>query len=172
VRDYTHKGNGINEYFRGDFFMTTLKDCLYKTIHRNKKPLKAIAEEIEMAESYLTRSALPDLEESETGTGCRFPLKKLIPLIHATDDFCTLDFIERSLGRVAVKLPGAKVGALRDVCRLSLRAVSEFGELMREVEKSLADNVIKPAEMERIREECFQTIEALLTLMNTLEKQK
>ena len=152
--------------------MTTLKDCLYKTIHRNKKPLKAIAEEIEMAESYLTRSALPDLDESETGTGCRFPLKKLIPLVRATDDYSTLDFIERSLGRVAVKLPTAKVGALRDVCRLSLRAVSEFGELMQEVEKSLTDNVIKPVEMERIRDEGYQAIEALMTLLHALEKQK
>jgi hypothetical protein len=152
--------------------MTTLKDCLYKTIHRNKKPLKAIAEEIEMAESYLTRSALPDLDECETGTGCRFPLKKLIPLVHATGDFSVLDFIERSLGRVAVKLPSAKVGALRDVCRLSLRAVSEFGELMQEVEKSLADNIIKPDEMERIREEGYQAIEALLTLVHAMEKQK
>lgn len=26
--------------------MTTLKECLYRTIHRNKKPLKAIAEEV------------------------------------------------------------------------------------------------------------------------------
>lgn len=59
--------------------MSTLKECLYATIHRNKKPLKLIAEEIGMSENYLTRSALPDLEESDTGSGCRFPLKKSIP---------------------------------------------------------------------------------------------
>lgn len=152
--------------------MATLKDCLYQTIHRNKKPLKAIAEEIEMAESYLTRSALPDPDESETGTGCRFPLKKLIPLIRASDDFSTLDFIEAALGRVAVKLPAVKTGSLRDVCRLSLRAVSEFGEVMREVEKSMADQVVTSHEMDRIRDEGYQAIQALLTLMHAVEKQK
>jgi hypothetical protein len=152
--------------------MTTLKDCLYRTIHRNKKPLKAIAEEIEMAESYLTRSALPDLDESETGTGCRFPLKKLIPLVRATGDFSALDFIERSLGRVAVKLPGSKAGSLRDICRLTLRAVSEFGEVMQEVEKSMADQLVTREELDQIREEGYQAIEALLALMHALEKQK
>jgi hypothetical protein len=152
--------------------MTTLKDCLYKTIHRNKKPLKAIAEEIEMAESYLTRSALPDLEESDTGTGCRFPLKKLIPLVRTTGDFSTLDFIERSLGRVAVKLPDVKGASPSEICRLSLRAVSEFGALMGEVEKSMADQVILQSEIERVREEGYHTIEAILRLISTLEKQK
>jgi hypothetical protein len=149
--------------------MTTLKDCLYKTIHRNKKPLKAIAEEIEMAESYLTRSALPDLDESETGTGCRFPLKKLIPLIHATDDFCTLDFIERSLGRVAFSLPSGKNG-LNDICRLTLRSVKEFGELMAAIDKSMADNVLSADETDRIRKEGWDAIQAIMTLMNAVEK--
>lgn len=77
---------------------TTLRECLYNTIHRSKKPLKVIAEEIGMSENYLTRAALPDPEESETGTGCRFPLKKLIQLIRATGDYSVLDNIEHSLG--------------------------------------------------------------------------
>jgi hypothetical protein len=171
VRDYTHKENGINEYFRGEFFMTTLKDCLYKTIHRNKKPLKAIAEEIEMAESYLTRSALPDPDECETGTGCRFPLKKLIPLVHATGDFSVLDFIERSLGRVAFSLPSGKKD-LNGICRLTLRSVKEFGELMAAIEKSMADDRLTLEETDRIRKEGWDAIQAIMTLINTVEKQK
>lgn len=147
----------------------TLKDRLYETIHRSNKPLKAIAEEIGMSENYLARAALPDLEESDTGSGCRFPLKKLIPLVRSTGDFGVLDFVERSLGRVAVKLPDVKGGSLRDICRLSLRAVSEFGDMMREVEKSVADQVVTADEMARVREEGYHTIEAVLTLINAME---
>jgi hypothetical protein len=151
--------------------MTTLKDCLYRTIHRNKKPLKAIAEEIEMAESYLTRGALPDPDESDTGTGCRFPLKKLIPLIRATDDFSTLDFIEASLGRVAFSLPSGKKD-LNGVCRLTLRSVKEFGQLMAAIEKSMADDLLTVGETDRIRKEGYEAIQAIMTLIHAVEKQK
>lgn len=150
----------------------TLKDCLYRTIHRNKKPLKAIAEEIGMRENYLSRAALPDPEESETGTGCRFPLKRLIPLIRATGDYSVLDHIERSLGRVAVNLPAADAGSLRDVCRLALRAVSEFGELMREVEKSMSDDLVTASELERVQAEAYQAVAAILRLIGSMEKDK
>lgn len=151
--------------------MTTLKDCLYRTIHRNKKPLKAIAEEIEMAESYLTRSALPDPDESETGTGCRFPLKKLIPLVRATDDYSTLDFIEAALGRVAFALPSGKKD-VNSICRLTLRSVKEYGELMAAIEKSMADNLLTVQETDRIRREGYEAIQAIMTLIHAVEKQK
>jgi hypothetical protein len=151
--------------------MTTLKECLYQTIHRNNKPLKAIAEEIGMAESYLTRSALPDPDESDTGTGCRFPLKKLIPLIHATGDFAVLDFIELSLGRVAFALPVGKKD-VNGICRLALRSVKEFGELMAAIDKSMADSLLTVQETERIRREGYEAIQTIMTLIHAVEKQK
>lgn len=149
--------------------MGTLKDCLYRTIHRNEKPLKLIAELLDVSESYLARAALPDQEESETGTGCRFPLKKLIPLIEVTGDFQVLDFIERSLGRVAINAPKS-VNSLSDMCRLSLRSVKEFGELMSNVEVSLSDGRITPEEKERIGMEGYQAIQAIVALMQAIEK--
>jgi len=148
--------------------MTTLRDCLYRTIHRNGKPLKAIAEEIGMAESYLSRSALPDMEDSETGTGCRFPLKKLIPLIRATDDYSVLDFIEQSLGRVAIRIPKAS-SDLSDVCRLTMKSVKEFGQLMSEVESSMADGNISDKERSRIRMEGYEAVQAIMNLVKSVE---
>ena len=150
--------------------MTTLKDCLYSTIHRNHKPLKAIAEEIGMAESYLTRSALPEPDDSDTGTGCRFPLKKLIPLIHATGDFGVLDHIERSLGRVAIELPATPSREIKDICRLTLRAVREFGELMSVIERSMADNLVTDSELDRVRKEGYEAVQAIMTLIKALER--
>lgn len=148
----------------------TLRESLYDTIHRNKKPLKAIAEEIGMTENYLTKAALPDQDESETGTGCRFPLKKLVPLVRTTGDFAVLDAIEHSLGRVAVKMPDPTRGKLQDVCRLSLKAVRDFGELMAQVEKSLQDDLVTEQEMERIRKEAGKAFQAIVNLTYALEK--
>jgi len=148
--------------------MNTLRDCLYKTIHRNEKPLKAVAEEIGMAESYLSRSALPDTEDSDTGSGCRFPLKKLIPLIHATGDFSVLDFIEQSLGRVAISLPRASKD-LPDICRLTMQTVKEFGQLISEIEEGVADGKISKKEQSRIRKEGHEAIQAIMNLIKAVE---
>ncbi len=146
----------------------TLRECLYETIHRNKKPLKLIAEEIGMSENYLTRAALPDPEESDTGTGCRFPLKKIIPLIRCTGDFSTLDFIEQSLGRVAFLLPAPSLN-LPDVYRLTMISVREFGHLMAEVETAVSDGSISRQETDRIRKEGYEAIQAMVNLLKNLE---
>jgi hypothetical protein len=152
-------------------FMSTLKDCLYATIHRNRKPLKAIAEELGMSENYLTRSALPDLEESETGSGCRFPLKKLVPLIRATGDFSVLDHIEDSLGRVAIPIPKA-AGASAEIVRLTMKSVKEFGELMSVLDDSIADGRLTGEEIARLRSESYDAIQAISALMYQIENVK
>lgn len=148
----------------------TIREALYDTVHRNKKPLKAIAEEIGLSENYLTKMVLADKEESETGTGCRFPLSKIIPVIRATGDFSVLDCIERSLGRVAIKTPPPTSASLRDVCRLSLRAVSEFGELMETVERGLADGTVTEAELDRVKKEAGEAFQAIVNLTFALER--
>ena len=123
-----------------------------------------------MAESYLSRSALPDMEDSETGTGCRFPLKKLIPLIHATDDYSVLDFIEQSLGRVAIRLP--KISSdLSDLCRLTMQSVKEFGQLMSEIESGIADGKITNNERSRILKEGHEAIQAIMALIKSVESE-
>jgi hypothetical protein len=143
----------------------TLRDSLYNTIHRNKKPLKLIAEEIGISENYLTRAALPEPEETETGSGCRFPLKKLVPLIRATNDFSVLDVIEHSLGRFGVLLPPPAGTPTADICRLTMKSIAEFGELVSEIERSLSDNKVSKKEREKIVREGYQAVEAILSMV-------
>jgi hypothetical protein len=143
----------------------TLRDSLYNTIHRNKKPLKLIAEEIGISENYLTRAALPEPEETETGSGCRFPLKKLVPLIMATNDFSVLDVIEHSLGRFGVLLPPPAGTPTADICRLTMKSIAEFGELVSEIERSLSDNKVSKKEREKIVREGYQAVEAILSMV-------
>lgn len=149
----------------------TLKDNLYRTIHQNKKSLKAIAEEIGMSENYLYRSALPDTDESDTGTGCRFPINKMIPLIRSTDDFSVLDYIERNLGRVAIAIPPKRQKPLSDMCRSTVRATAAFGELVSTIEKSLADGTMEKSECDLIQDEGYKAIQTILALMQ-LSKNK
>lgn len=144
----------------------TLKDNLYKTIHKNEKPLKAIAEEIGVSENYLTRSALPDADESDTGSGCRFPLNKLIALIKATGDYAVLDYIERVLGRVAIAVLSKRQKPILDVCRSTVKATAVFGEFVGEISKSIDDGNLTESECDRIQDEGYHAIQAILTLMN------
>lgn len=149
--------------------MKTLKEALYDTIHRGEKPLKVVAEEIGVSINYLTRAALPDLEESETGTGCRIPLNKLIPLIRATNDFQVLDAIEHSLGRCGVLLPPLGRMSAAYTASVSIKAIGEFGELLKEIEKSTKDRKITSAERDRIQREGYQTIQSIYQLMAACE---
>lgn len=148
--------------------MNTLRECLYATVHRNRKPLKAIAEEIGVSENYLMRSALPDPEESETGSGCRFPLKKLIPLIRVTGDFSVLDLIEDSLGRVAIPIPKA-TESMKDVCRLTMKSVKEFGELMANLDAAMTDGKLTDDEIASLQGEGYESVQAITNLLHCIK---
>jgi len=85
--------------------MNGLKYELYKTIHRNKIPVKKIADLIGISENYLYRSAI-DSEESPSGA--RFPLELLTPLMKATNNYSVLKYICSLNGFMAIKMPKFK----------------------------------------------------------------
>lgn len=124
-----------------------------------------------MSENYLYRSALPDQDESDTGTGCRFPLKKLIPLVRATGDYSLLDFIEHSLGRIAIPVPSVPI-ELPDVYRLTMQAVAEFGYLMSEIDGAVADGKITNIEIDHILKEGYHAIQAIAALLEGLKREE
>ncbi|MGB3209456.1 MAG: phage regulatory CII family protein [Desulforhopalus sp.] len=147
----------------------TLKDALYDTIHHNGSlTIEAIAEQLDMTKSYLYRSATPDADtDGERATGVRFPLKQLVPLIRTTGDFQVLDLIEFTLGRVALPLP--KIGSLttKDVHANALNAVVQFGDLIKEIQISIADGQISEKEQDRIDKEGREAIQAIMLLLRT-----
>lgn len=121
-----------------------------------------------MSENYLTRSALPDPEEAETGSGCRFPLKKLIPLIRATGDFTILDHMEDALGRVAIPVPRVSE-SMKDICRLTMKSVKEFGELMATLDASMADGRLTENEIVALQAEGYEAVQAITNLMYNIK---
>lgn len=147
----------------------TLKQALYKTIHHHPRlSVEAIAEELNMAPSYLARAALPDQDMSDTGSGVRFPLKQLVPLIRTTNDYQVLDYIENSLGRVAVEIPcdcDTCFPILRDS---ALTAAAEFGDLMQEITRSCEDGKISTDEKERIVKEGWEAVQAIVKVIKSV----
>jgi hypothetical protein len=79
---------------------SSIKLILYKMVHRNKKPLMAIADETGISANYLVRTALP-IDES----GARFPLDNLITLVKATKDYSILKHLANLCGFLIVKIP-------------------------------------------------------------------
>ena len=146
----------------------TMKQCLYDTIHHHPKlSIESIAEQLDMAPSYLYRAALPDMDmDGEKASGVRFPLKQIVPLIRITQDYQVLDHIEFTLGRVAVPLPPAEKKPVAEVNAAALNAVVKFGELIKEIQASLADGKITDEEQEDIDKEGRKAIQAIVVLLS------
>lgn len=145
--------------------VSTLKVALYNTIHRSEKSVEEIAEDIDMAPSYLYRSALPDRDQDENAsTGVRFPLKKIIPLVRSTDDYQVLDYIEHSLGRVAFQVPSSLL-TIKSMQEDALRAAAEFGDLMRRISDSCEDGKLTAQEREDVHREGYEAITAIMRIV-------
>jgi len=150
----------------------TLKEALYNTVHYHPQlSVEAIAEELEMSTSYLYRAVAPDkFTDGEKATGVNFPSTKVVPLIRLTQDFQSLDFIEHTLGRVAVTIPiFNKEDLSKEICRCAMKAGAEFGDLMREVEAAMDDGTVSDSERSRISKEGWEAIRAIMAVLARCE---
>jgi len=86
--------------------MPPLKKVLYETVHRRTgKTVDALADELGISPNYLYRACLPI---DETGSGCRFPLELLIPLMNATGDYSMLRHLAHRTGHVVSRVPRSR----------------------------------------------------------------
>lgn len=107
-----------------------IKTILYETIHRNKKSVEQIADEIGISANYLYRAGLP-LDES----GVKFPLDYLIPLMKVTKNYAILEKIAMICGFLLVKEPRVKnpkiegtelIADYQDATTLAVRCLKKF----------------------------------------------
>lgn len=80
--------------------LNSIKTILYQTIHRNKKSVEQIADEIGISANYLYRAGMP-LDES----GVKFPIEYLIPLMKTTKNYKLLEHIAFLCGFLLIKEP-------------------------------------------------------------------
>ena len=81
----------------------TIKNLLYETIHRAKKPVEQIADEMGISANYLYRAGM-----SLEGSGVKFPLEYLIPLMKTTKNYNILKHLARLCGFILIKEPRFK----------------------------------------------------------------
>jgi len=79
----------------------SLKEAIYVTVHRSKKNINEIAEDLSLSDNQLYRYCYNEEDSSHAD----LPLRRLLPLIKTTGNFAILDYLENRLGRVAIKIP-------------------------------------------------------------------
>jgi hypothetical protein len=143
--------------------MDTLRDALHDNIFNSGRPAKQIADELGISYSYLASAGNPNLEEFH------FQLRHLIPLTKATGNYDTLDYIERTLGRVAFSVPA--VGLVSEVAAETANIVREAGHLLTEMGKALEDGRIQSHEWPGIARECEHVISAVCRLREAAKRE-
>jgi hypothetical protein len=107
----------------------TIKTVLYQTIHRSKKSVEQIADEMGISASYLYRAGLP-VDES----GVKFPVEHLTPLVKATKNPAILEHLASLNGYILVKVPNTgqqedeidMVDEYQEATTKALRSLKEF----------------------------------------------
>ncbi len=144
---------------------TSLREALYDMVHRSKGPAKAQAEELGISYSYLCNAANPNLE----GEGFDYQLRLLIPHTRITHNFAALNFIEQSLGRVAIHLPKA-TPSTGDLVKEFSRTTSEFSDIAHEIGEALQDNRITESEYRRLEKESWELIRQTILLLEKVKE--
>jgi hypothetical protein len=108
--------------------MRPLKKVLYDTVHRRKgKTVEALANELGVSPNYLYRSCLPI---DDNGSGCRFPLELLVPLMSATGDYSVLRYLAHRTGHVVYRIPRSRRRTAADLNDHQKTLTDYFGALL------------------------------------------
>lgn len=79
-----------------------VKKVIYKTLHKNKKTIEQIADEMGIDVMSLYKYGLPE------PSGSNIPLKRLVPLMKTTNDFSILEHLAKLCEFIIIKVPRFK----------------------------------------------------------------
>lgn len=144
--------------------MNTLRDALHDNIFNSGRPAKQIADELGISYSYLASAGNPNLEDFH------FQLRHLIPLTKATGNYDALDYIERTLGRVAFSVPVIQEDISQVVAEISAMTL-EFSHLMKEMSEALKDGAVHACELPYIARECEHLISRVCRLREAAKRE-
>lgn len=141
----------------------SLREALYDMVHNSSIPAKAQAEELGISYSYLCNAANPNLE------GFDYQLRLIIPHTRLTQNFAALDYIEQSLGRVAIQIP-ALGPSPADLIEEFAKTTAEFGDLAREIGQALQDGRVEEDEFKRLEKEGWELIRQTVLLLEKVRE--
>jgi len=126
-------------------------------------PIKALADEIDKAESTLRN-------ELTRQPGYKLGLHTAVLIMKKTKDLRALDKIESFFNRVAFVLPPPQEGAMEPIMKMVASMAREFGENMEALAKTLEDGKITKHEATRCLQENKDVITACVKLQAYLEQ--
>lgn len=129
-------------------------DC---ALHHSALPLADIAEQISVNPGYL-RTAASQYDETH-----QLQARLIVPITRATGNFALLDYLERSVGRVAIRLPEADTGD-GNLFEQGARLAKEMGDTFEAVRAALADGRVTAEELDRIAREMHEMHQAAAVL--------
>ncbi len=130
--------------------------------HGRRLTVGRIAERMGERESYLAPRLSP-YDDTHT-----LPWTKVVGVTHATRNGALIEHLCRETGYVPVKLP--KVDAANiDVIEHAGAAAKEFGDVMAEAGKALADGRVKPDEADAFRKQAHEAVAAIMQFVQLMD---
>lgn len=122
---------------------------------------------IHVTPGYLYESANPFRQDDRGGY---MQARLIIPLAQITGNHVLIDYMERQLGRVAVPLPRMDDTAGRETFEAGCAAVREFSQALEQFTGALADGHVTREELERLKHEAHESVQATLRLVSIAEQ--
>ena len=111
---------------------------------------KAIASELGVSLSLVYKWAQ---EQSETGSGSRNPLDRILEIIRLTEDVRIVEWLCHQCCGYFVRNPRTECKEELEVLPATSEIVTQFGDLLHRISESALDSSITTDEAERIRED-------------------
>ena len=140
----------------------TFKEALQEDLRGSKVPAKVVAEELEMSYRMLMNACNPDLPEFN------FQARKLARFAQVTGGRHAINFLVRSINNVMLQLPEVPESFSR-IEELIIENVKEFGDVMTEVGKALADHNITQLEAKRLEREIDEQVAKAMALKEAVK---
>lgn len=147
--------------------MRSLIDCIHTAIHDGDRgKAQRVAARMGIPYHTLAKYALPCNGDEKPH---RLPAELVPPLVIAAESFVVLDFLEASVGRVAIALPAGTAGT-RELALQVCRVVKEFGDTARAAGDAIADGRVTRREAEAVEREALETVREIMALVEQVKE--
>lgn len=133
--------------------------------HGQRMSVGDIAERIGRSENYLGK-AVSKYDDAHPLRG-----DLIVPLTLATKNYALLQHLATAVGGVFFPLPAVDDnGKNLDVIEQTANVVGEFGDVLTDVRRALADGIVTPEEAERVAIEGNEAIAEIARLINLVQR--
>lgn len=139
------------------------QDAFHETVHAALGGCEALAVRLNMSPAVLRNKANPNTIAN------RVTLEDADRVMGLTGNCAVLDALAANHGRVCIKVDDAATASDIAVLELVTQVWSANGEVGAEVHRTLADGVVEPHEVDRVRAAVYRTQKALLEVVARLD---